>query len=78
MQMQRFWARSAIIAVLSGLLAVTGGCAATDAIPYPKLGSIKKVTKRLLSREEKEEAIRELSLQQQSHRSRAEQEIEKR
>lgn len=76
--MRGVWGKTATVLALSGLLAVSGGCAATDAIPYPKLGSIKKVTKSLLSREEKEEAIRELSVEQQNHRARAEQEIEKR
>ena len=76
--MRGFWTRTATALALSGLLVVPGGCAATDAIPYPKLGTIKKVTKRLLSREEKEEAIRELSVEQQNHRSKAERELEDR
>ena len=76
--MRGVWGKTAVVLALSGMLSVTAGCAATDAIPYPKLGGIKKITKKLLSREEKEEAIRELSMEQESHRSKAEREIEKR
>ncbi|GAB4238708.1 MAG: hypothetical protein Kow0032_25330 [Methyloligellaceae bacterium] len=67
-----------MIVSLGGCVAVTGGCAAVESVPYPKLGAIKRVKERLLSNEEKEREIRELTLEQKRHREEAEKQLEKR
>lgn len=54
------------------------GCAATDAIPVPKFSSVKRITKKLLTREEKEAEIRELTMDQRQRREKAEEQLEKR
>ena len=67
----------AMLALGAGV-ALTGGCAVTESIPYPKLSSVKRIKQKLLSKKEQDDAIRDMSLEQQSHRKDAEREIEKR
>jgi len=59
-----------------------GGCAGTGddglALPYPKLGTIKRIKDKLLSKDEQSEAIRDLSEEQASQRDSAISDIEKR
>ena len=52
------------------------GCA-VESIPYPTLSTPKKLKDRILSRDEREEVIRDLSAEQASHQSTAIKEIEK-
>jgi hypothetical protein len=61
----------------AGFATATAGCGA-ETIPYPQLSSVKKMTSKLLTREEKDAAIQDLSLEQKRHRSQAEQQLEKR
>lgn len=63
---------------LGAVIALTGGCSVTESIPYPKLSSVKKIKQKLLSKDEQDAAIRDMSLEQESHRKDAEREIEKR
>jgi len=67
------------VAFCLGLLAMCtalAGCA-VEAIPYPELSSVKKLTTRLLSRSEQDEAIRVLTAEQKQHQNTAIREIEK-
>ncbi len=67
------------IAFCLGLLAMCtalAGCV-VDALPYPKLSGVKKLTNRILSRGEQEEAIRDLTAEQKQHQKNAIREIEK-
>ena len=67
------------LAICLGLLAMGAsltGCA-VEAIPYPKLSSIKKLKTKILSREEKDEVIRDLAAEQEKQQKTAISEIEK-
>ena len=67
------------VAFSLGLLAMCtalAGCA-VEAIPYPKLSGVKKITTRILSPGEQEEAIRVLTAEQEQHQKNAIREIEK-
>ena len=59
-----------------------GACAGTGddgiGLPYPKLGAIKRIKDKLLSKDEQNEAIRDLSEEQASQRDSAISDIEKR
>jgi len=70
--------RIAVFALLAAFVAVAAGCSAAEVIPYPNLGTIKRMKERLLSKEEKEEEIRELTFEQKHHQAEAERELEKR
>ncbi len=72
------WKKPAMILGLCAALTALAGCAATEAIPFPKLSSVKRITKRVLTREEKDDAIRDLTIEQKKHREEAERELEKR
>lgn len=67
-----------ILAVLVASAACFGlaGCA-VESISYPTLSTPKKLTKRLLSRDEQEEVIRNLSAEQARHKDSAINAIEK-
>jgi len=67
------------VALCLGLLGMCTGLAgcAIEAIPYPKLSTVKKLKNKILSREEQDEAIRGLSTEQEQHQKTAIQEIEK-
>ena len=66
------------IAVFLGLLGMgitVSGCA-IEAIPYPKLGIAKKLKNKILSREEQDDVIRDLTAEQTQHKSSAIKQIE--
>lgn len=63
-----------VIALMTGL--GLNGCA-VESIPYPTLSTPKKLKDRILSRDEREEVIRDLSAEQASHQSSALEKIEK-
>lgn len=65
----------ALLTLLGTSIAVSG--CAVESIPYPTLSTPKKLTKRLLSRDEQDEVIRELSAEQTRHKSSAINAIEK-
>ncbi len=48
-----------------------------ESIPYPRLSSVKKIKNKILSREEQDEVIRNLSTEQKQHQTSAIREIEK-
>jgi len=66
------------IAFCLGVLAMCTGLAgcAVEKIPYPKLSSVKKLTSKIMSRGEQEEAIRALTAEQLQHQQSAIQQIE--
>ena len=72
--------RIAIFAVLAATCGGLGGCADSGSlnIPFPDLSATDKVKSRLLSNEEKDAAIGDLTREQASHRDAAIKEIEKR
>jgi len=75
--------RKVMTCVLAAALALSlGACAGTGEDPvglsYPKLGAIKRIKDKLLSKDEQDEAIRDLSDEQASQRDAAIDDIEKR
>jgi hypothetical protein len=52
------------------MLALTG-CSTAQQIPYPKFSSVKRVTKKLLTNEEKEAAIQQMTLERSKQREQA-------
>ena len=67
------------IAIFLGLLGMgvaISGCA-VESIPYPKLGIAKKLKNKILSREEQDDAIKDLTAEQTQHKSTAIKQIEK-
>ena len=70
----------AVCAVLCAFCGGLGSCADTSPvkIPFPKLATVAKVKKKLLSQEEKDAAIGDLAREQENHREAAIEEIEKR
>lgn len=67
------WKKPVRIIGLGTALLALAGCSAAESIPYPKFSSVKRITKRVLTREEKDEAIRELTAEQQRHQKQAKQ-----
>jgi hypothetical protein len=67
------------LTIILGLLAMCVGITgcAVEAIPYPRLATVKKLKNKILSREEQDEAIRSLTAEQEQHRTLAIREIEK-
>ena len=61
-------------------LIALSGCGETAGleIPYPKLATVQKIKAKLLSKEEQEAAIQDLSLEQENHRDKAIKNIETR
>lgn len=68
--------RLAFYLLTATLCSALAGCA-VETIPYPKLSSVKTLKNKILSREEQEDVIRNLSAEQQQHQSTAIQQIEK-
>lgn len=71
------WKKPALVVGLGAALLAMAGCSATESVPFPKLSSVKRITKRVLTREEKDEAIRDLTAEQERHQKQAEQAQEK-
>lgn len=68
-----------LMAFMAALVCLSlGACSAAPELPYPKFSSVKRVTKKLLTSEEKNAAIEQMSLEQKQHRQQAEQELQKR
>ena len=61
---------------LLGICTSLAGCA-IEAIPYPKLSTMKTLKEKVLSREEQQEAIKGLTAEQEQHQKTAIKEIEK-
>jgi len=75
--------RKFMACVLAATLVLSlGACAGTGEDPvglsYPKLGAIKRIKDKLLSKDEQDEAIRDLSEEQAGQRDAAIDDIEKR
>ena len=71
--------RKAAAVLAAGLLAAAlSGCADSAPLPYPKIEDIERITRKVLTPEEREKAIRDLSMAQKTHKSTAISEIEKR
>lgn len=70
--------KARLIAIFLGLLgmsiAVTG--CAVESIPYPTLGTVTKLKNKILSREERDDVIRDLTAEQTQHKSSAIKQIE--
>lgn len=63
------------VALLSASVGLAG--CAVETIPYPKLSTAQKLKNRILSREEQQEVIRDLSAEQAQHETSAINKIEK-
>lgn len=65
--------------LIAGLLSMAIGLSAcaVESIPYPKLSTAKNLKNRILSREEQQEVIRDLSAEQAQHETSAISTIEK-
>jgi hypothetical protein len=74
--MMQTFRRLAIFLGLLGMCTGITGCA-VEAIPYPRLSTVKKLKNKILSREEQDEVIRDLTAEQQQHQTSAIREIEK-
>jgi len=61
---------------LLGMCAGITGCA-VESIPYPRFATVKKLKNKILSREEQDEVIREMTAEQKQHKASAIREIEK-
>lgn len=60
---------------LLGMSIAVSGCA-IETIPYPKLGIAKKLKNKILSREEQDDVIKDLTAEQAQHKSTAIKQIE--
>lgn len=67
--MPRHRTRSLIALGLAATMLALSGCSAAQQIPYPKFSGVKRVTKKLLTREEKEAAIEEMTLERNKQRA---------
>ncbi len=67
------------LALCLGLLGMATGitACAVESIPYPRLSTVKKLKNKILSREEQDEVIRDLTAEQEQHQTSASREIEK-
>ena len=67
------------VVLIAGLLGFTAGLSAcaVETIPYPKLSTAKNLKNRILSREEQQEVIRDLSAEKAQHETSAITAIEK-
>lgn len=74
MGVARILGLSAVLA----LAALLAGCAATESLPYPNLGTVKRIKERILSKEEQEAAIKEMAEAEKTHKEQAIKEIERR
>ena len=66
----------AICLVLIGMGTALAGCA-VEAIPYPRLSTIKKLKNKILTRDEQDEVMQGLAADQEQHQKSAISEIEK-
>ncbi len=78
--MLRRWKKQVGIVVASLLVLSMTGCAESGGseIPYPNLTDIKRIKDKLLTKEEQDTAIEDLSFEQINHRGQAIADIEKR
>jgi len=65
----------AVFLGLIGMSIAVSSCA-IEAIPYPTLGIAKKLKNKILSREEQDDVIRDLTAEQTQHKSSAIKQIE--
>ncbi len=68
--------RLALCLGLLGMCTGITGCA-VESIPYPRFATVKKIKSKILSREEQDEVIRDLTAEQEQHKTSAIREIEK-
>ena len=68
--------RLALCLGLLGMCTTITGCA-VESIPYPRFATVKKLKNKILSREEQDEVIREMTAEQEQHKASAIHEIEK-
>ena len=66
----------AIGLALLGMCTALAGCA-VEAIPYPRLSTIKKLKTKILSQKERDEVVRNLTEEQAQHQKSAINEIER-
>ncbi|MEC9367930.1 MAG: hypothetical protein VX871_04485 [Pseudomonadota bacterium] len=66
------------VAAAAVLTLALGGCAATESLPYPNLGAVKRIKERILSKEEQDAQIKEMAEDEKSHKDKAIREIERR
>jgi len=76
MKQHTIYKNMAVAFALTGMAIGLSACA-VETIPYPKLSSVHKLKNRILSREEQEEVIRDLSAEQAQHETSAKNAIEK-
>ena len=80
--MLRRLGKTTVCAAALAIALSLGGCAGTGedglSIPYPKLGTIKRIKDGLLSKDEQNKAIEDLSEEQANQRDKAISDIEKR
>lgn len=74
--MMQTFRRLALFLGLLGMCIGITGCA-VESIPYPRLATVKKLKNKILSREEQDEVIRDLTAEQEQHQTTAIREIEK-
>ena len=68
--------RLALCLGLLGMCTGITGCA-VESIPYPRFATVKEIKSKILSREEQDEVIRDLTAEQEQHKTSAIREIEK-
>lgn len=76
MRQKNKYKKVVLIVGLLGFAAGLSGCA-VESIPYPKLSTAKNLKNKILSREEQQEVIRDLSAEQAQHETSAISAIEK-
>lgn len=74
--MMQIFRRLALCLGLLGMFTGITGCA-VESIPYPRFATVKKLKNKILSREEQDEVIREMTAEQEEHKASAIREIEK-
>lgn len=74
--MMQIFRRLALCLGLLGMCTGITGCA-VESIPYPRFATVKKLKNKILSREEQDEVIREMTAEQEEHKASAIREIEK-
>lgn len=58
------------LGLAAAMLALTG-CSTAQQLPYPKFSSVKRVTKKILTREEKDAAVQEMTLERTKQQKQA-------
>jgi hypothetical protein len=74
--MMQIFRRLALYLGLLGMCTGITGCA-VESIPYPRFATVKKLKNKILSQEEQDEVIREMTTEQEQHKASAIREIEK-